>query len=265
MSSTPPLKIALIGFGKMAHAILPLLPQHNMSCGHALTRTPPEVAKDFPSIHIWHSLESLPLEAVDLVIDISSSEALIDRVDFILSKRKPLVIGTTGWNKDMKKIETLVEKHTGSLLHGANFSLGIALFDRLVAEATQLFSHFPNFEIGLFERHHRHKVDHPSGTAKQLSKTILQHSVRLEKSDSHLHTGALEENVLHVAYQRAGVTPGYHEVLFDSLDERIIMSHETKSRSTFAHGALLATRWLSEKPAGLYHFNDMIEELLHAY
>jgi 4-hydroxy-tetrahydrodipicolinate reductase len=264
MSSTPLLQIALIGFGKMAHAILPLLNEHNMKCEHIFTRTPPEVTSDYPAVHIWHSLESLPIDLVDIVIDISSQEGLLNRVEYILKKQKALVVGTTGWTRELQKVESLVEQLHGTLLYGANFSLGIALFDRLVADAAQLFSHFPNFEVGLFERHHRYKIDHPSGTAKQLSTTLLRNSKNLHASESTLEGKALGEKTLHLAYQRAGLTPGYHEVLFESLDERVIMSHETKSRATFAHGALLASRWLSEKPTGIYHFNNMIEELLHA-
>jgi 4-hydroxy-tetrahydrodipicolinate reductase len=120
-----------------------------------------------------------------------------------------------------------VERAAGTLLYAPNFSLGVAIFDRVVAEAARLFGPV-GFSGHLVETHHAAKKDAPSGTAASLARTIE----------------AASGTPMPITSVRVGSVPGTHEVIFDSPFEQVRLVHEARDRRVFADGALAAATWL---------------------
>jgi 4-hydroxy-tetrahydrodipicolinate reductase len=138
-----------------------------------------------------------------------------------------------------------VESEGGAFVYGANFSIGVNLFYRIVDHAAELFSRFPEYEVFIEELHHSRKQDAPSGTALKLKEMIERY----------------EDRVLSVASTRAGNIPGTHRVGFDGRAEQIVLEHMARSREGFAAGALMAAEWIAGKK-GFYEFGEVIEEIL---
>jgi len=141
-----------------------------------------------------------------------------------------------------------VERDGGALIYGANFSIGVNLFYRLVAHAAQLFRGVAGYDPFIEEAHHARKRDAPSGTALALA-TILAQGL-----------GSEGESVP-IASTRAGHIPGTHRVGFDSAADQVLLVHTAKSRVGFAAGALLAARWIVGR-RGMYAFADVLDDVL---
>ena len=126
------------------------------------------------------------------------------------------------------------------ILWGANFSIGMNIFNRVTQFAAALCDKFPQYDIYGFELHHNQKADSPSGTAIQLAQTILGQSSRKTKAVYDKLDRRIEPDELHFASVRAGSIPGTHTVGFDSLSDTIELIHRVRSRACFAQGALEA-------------------------
>ena len=156
----------------------------------------------------------------------------------------PLVEGTTGWSEHLGEVRATVERHGGALVYGANFSVGVNLFYRVVARAAELFQRF-DYAAFIEEAHHSRKRDAPSGTALRLRDLVAE---------------AYGPDVP-VASTRAGHIPGTHRVGFDSAADTVTLTHTARSREGFAAGALVAARWIRGK-TGVYEFSETLEEIL---
>lgn len=154
------------------------------------------------------------------------------------------MIGTTGWEKDLDSVQQHVEKAKIGLLFSPNFSFGVQIFYKIIAEAAALLASREEYDVGLIEQHHQQKRDHPSGTAKQLA-AILQEKGMRNKRD------------LSIASLRCGTIPGTHTVLFDSAVDTITLTHQAHNREGFAAGAVLAAEWLQGK-RGFFTLDDML-------
>src|SRR5439155_3170701 len=126
-----------------------------------------------------------------------------------LSAKARYVIGTTGWSAQADEVQRLVAEHKGGVVHGANFSLGVNLFYKVVREAARLFARFPDYDPYVLERHHRQKKDAPSGTALSLARIVEGSGGRRGKAVSTLE-GALADDAFHVSSLRAGGIVGEH-------------------------------------------------------
>ena len=200
-------------------------------------------------------------EKHDVIIDFSSEKGLKTRVEESLKKGIPLVIGTTGWDEEKKEIQELVKKYNGAIIASANFSIGVTLFKRIVKEALHLLSYENIYDVALIEKHHRQKKDHPSGTAKELQELVLANFPLKKRALFHLENGAIDQEAFTVSSVRVGHIPGEHELVFDSPDDTISLTHTARSRNGFARGALVASRWIIEKK-GYFTFDDMLDEVL---
>lgn len=182
------------------------------------------------------------LEQADIAIDFSHPHAVIKNLSICLSMGKPIVIGTTDWEKDLPRVKEMVAKANGSCLYAPNFSIGIFLFKQIVSYAASLIEHFDEYDPSAIEYHHSKKVDSPSGTAKHLEKILLEHMPRVTD--------------FHFSSVRSGHYPGTHTLKFDSPEDTIILSHEARNRNGFAKGALLAAEWLLGKH-GFFTLEDV--------
>ena len=156
-----------------------------------------------------------------------------------------LVEGTTGWNEYFDEVKAVVERYNGSFIYGANFSIGVNLFYRVVEHAAELFSRFPEYEVFIEEQHHSRKKDAPSGTALRIKELI---SSRIDTDFS-------------VSSTRAGNIPGTHRVGFDGKADQVLMEHIARSREGFAAGAIFAAEWIVKRK-GFYEFGEVIGEIL---
>jgi len=230
------MKAALIGYGAMGKLIERLLAENGDETG---------VIIDERDAGLSARELAEKLKGVDVAIDFSSLEAVLRNVEACLIGKIPLVEGTTGWNSEKENVRNLVEQYDGAFVFGANFSIGVNLFYRIVLHASELFAKFSEYETFIEERHHSRKKDAPSGTALKLKDLVSQY---ITKDFS-------------VAATRAGNIPGTHIVGYDGIADTVELTHTARSREGFAAGSILAARWLIGKK-GFWEFTEVMDEIL---
>ncbi|HET7287696.1 MAG TPA: dihydrodipicolinate reductase C-terminal domain-containing protein, partial [Pyrinomonadaceae bacterium] len=134
---------------------------------------------------------------------------------------------------------------SGAMVYGANFSIGVNLFYRIVAEAASLFAAVDGYAAFIEEAHHSRKRDAPSGTALKLRELMSEH---------------LGPDIS-TASTRAGHIPGTHRVGFDSEADQILLTHTARSRQGFASGAIVAAHWIAGR-TGVFEFGHVIDEII---
>jgi 4-hydroxy-tetrahydrodipicolinate reductase len=186
------------------------------------------------------------LRGHDVAIDFSVAAAVLKSIEACARASVPLVEGTTGWNDHLSEARRIIERHGGSLVYGANFSIGVNIFYRIVERAATLFAAVDAYAPFIEEAHHSRKRDAPSGTALRLREVMSKHL----------------GNEIPISSTRAGYIPGTHRVGFDSVADQIMLTHEARSRQGFAAGALLAAHWIIGRK-GIYEFSEVMEEILN--
>ena len=185
------------------------------------------------------------LSGHDAAIDFTAADAVLAHVAACVRAGVPLVEGTTGWREQEAEARRLVEQG-GAMVYGANFSIGVNLFYRLVDRAGELFRGM-GYDAYIEEAHHAKKRDAPSGTALELRRLLV---------------GRLGREVP-VASTRAGHILGVHRVGLDSAADDVVVTHTTRSRESFGAGALAAARWLAGSGRrGAYAFGDVLDQIL---
>ena len=194
----------------------------------------------------------------DAVIDFSNPAALDNLLAYGMSKKIPLVLCTTGYTSEqITLIENTAEKIP--LFRSGNMSLGINLLVDLVKRASAVLGE--TFDVEIVERHHRRKIDAPSGTAMMLAEAAASvlpfDSEYVYERQSRRQPRSINE--IGVSAVRGGTIVGEHEVIFAGLDEVIQLRHSAASRDVFAAGALKAARYIAgvSKP-GLYDMHDIL-------
>jgi 4-hydroxy-tetrahydrodipicolinate reductase len=230
------MKIALIGYGKMGK----MVEQAVLNTGNQI------VAKFSRELGMPHERQHDFADA-DAVIDFSVAEAVIPHLELCLALGKPIIIGTTGWEEHLQMAKEKVLKAGGSCLYSPNFSIGVCLFQKIIAYAASLFEPFDEYDVSGFEMHHSKKKDQPSGTAKILTQTLLEQMPRMSEFD--------------FTSQRSGHFPGTHTLHFDSPVDTLTFTHAARSREGFAHGALKAAEWLLSRQ-GFFTMDDMLSSSL---
>lgn len=252
------IRALLIGYGKMGRLIAELAPQYGVAISGIVA--PRFVFTEVPEACVgYNSLTDEAIESCDIVIDFSTPRDIVSRIQPLAKAKKPVVVGTTGWEKSEKEVRKLISDHHSALLYAPNFSLGVALFHRLVDYASHLFAPFQQYDVGMMEMHHRQKQDAPSGTALSLANTLMQHYPERTLTHDLAKSKGLDAQQIHLASYRSGYHPGTHEVIFDSTVDTVTLTHRARNREGFAQGALEAAYWLIDKK-GWYTLEDMIEE-----
>lgn len=196
------------------------------------------------------------LVSADLVIDASRGEAVLANVETALDAGvRRFVIATTGWASDRDAVERALLGAEATGVVSANFSLGVALFGRLVETAAELFGAVAGFDPFLVEWHRRAKADRPSGTALDLAQRLTSR-----------HPGLATAGDLEVVSIRAGASPGMHLVGFDAVGETVELRLTARDRSAYATGVLAAADWLrrTSRAPGIHPFDPVVDELLAA-
>jgi 4-hydroxy-tetrahydrodipicolinate reductase len=190
------------------------------------------------------ALSAENLRDVDVVIDFTAPSCVLVHMEASVEAGKNMVVGTTGWYREIDRVKKLVESSGTGFLYAANFSVGVNLFLEAVRAAAAALQH--DYSAQIFERHHVHKKDSPSGTALVMQRLIREASGK-------------DEDVEITSF-REGDVVGMHEVVLDSAADSIYLCHDAKSRRGFAEGAVRAAEWLSGKK-GFYDFKDIWRKL----
>lgn len=194
-----------------------------------------------------------------VVIDFSLPEATEDYIDVCVRDRAPLVLGTTGLTADTRgKLKRASEEIP--IVAAANFSVGVTLLTRLAAIAGKALG--TAWETEIFELHHRHKRDAPSGTALRLAKSVAEATGRTLDEAAvtmrGLDTGPRTREEIGIVALRGGDSIGEHTLMFLGASERIELTHRAFDRAIFARGALRAAHWVQGQPPGLYDMADVL-------
>ena len=198
-------------------------------------------------------------KSANIIIDFTVPKCTLEVVKIASKLRKRVVIGTTGFTK---KEENLIKKYSKKIpiLKAGNMSLGINLLMYLTEIASKSLG--DNFLSKIFEAHHKHKKDHPSGTALMLGKGIAVG----KKKDFYKLMGRkyLNKNTFPYSKKinfnsiRKGEIVGNHKVYFSSGKETITLDHDAFDRALYSEGALTAAQWLMSKKPGLYSMRNLL-------
>lgn len=229
------MQIALIGYGTMGK----LIERVALDRGHEIS-----VIVDDSDANSSAAEVAEKLRVCDAAVDFTVAMAVRRNVEACMKANVPIVLGTTGWIDQRSDIESLVAQNEGSMVYGANFSIGVNLFYRIAEFAAELVSKFPEYEAFIEEQHHSRKLDSPSGTALKIKALVSKY---VEVGD--------------IAATRAGDIPGTHRVGFDSSADQVLLTHTARSREGFALGAIMAAEWIVGRK-GIYEFADVMDEIL---
>jgi len=195
----------------------------------------------------------------DVLIDFSSPAATLANAKVCAANNKPMVIGTTGFNES-EKAELLAYQMQIPLLLSANFSTGVNLCFKLLDIAARVLG--DDYDVEVYEAHHRHKIDSPSGTAMRMGEVLATALDRDLKQVAVYgregQIGARPRETIGFATVRGGDVVGDHTVMFMADGERVEITHKASSRLAFANGAVRAAIWLSEQKAGLFDMQDVL-------
>jgi 4-hydroxy-tetrahydrodipicolinate reductase len=199
------------------------------------------------------------IKKTDVIIDFSAPSASIKLLKLVKKFKKKIIIGTTGFST---KDESLIKKISRSIaiFKSGNMSLGINLVEYISKILSKKIPN--NFQISVYDNHHKKKKDYPSGTALMLANAIahgkdknlssMKGKIFLNNNGKSIH------NKINFYITRKGKTIGKHSVNFDNKIEKIEIKHTSNSRELFADGALKAALWIKGKNKGLFDMQDLL-------
>lgn len=199
------------------------------------------------------------LEQVDTVIDFTAPVATLENARLCAEHGKALVVGTTGFDSE-QKAQLQAMQSSMALCIAANYSTGVNVCLKLLEQAAKILG--DEYDVEIYEAHHRHKVDAPSGTALVMGEAVADSLGRdLEKVAVYGRegqTGARDKETIGFATVRGGDVVGDHTVMFMADGERVEITHKASSRMAFARGAVRAAAWMAGQPAGFYDMRDVL-------
>lgn len=229
----PQNRLALIGYGKMGRLIGQLAPEYGFQL--VLTLSGANNAGG-------SGITAETFRDIDVAIEFSTPEAAPENLKRLAASKVRVVTGTTGWLQHLAEIASAFEESGTALVWSPNFSVGVAVFRKLAAQAAVLLRDQPEYGAWAWEIHHDAKKDARSGTLLSLVRTM-------EEGGYPRH--------IDVSSSRAGKHPGTHEIGFDSAADTITLRHVARSRDGFARGALKAARWIVGR-RGVFTFDDVL-------
>lgn len=239
------MKLALVGYGRMGRAVEGVATEE----GHEI------VAR----LDDGDALDRKALSGAEVAIDFTLPDAALPNIRSVAAAGVDMVVGTTGWYDRLDEARAAVEDAGTGLVYAPNFSLGVQLFFRLAERLGSLVDALDAYDVHVHEAHHRHKVDHPSGTARRLAEILVETMGRKDGWKEGPPQGAPDPETLWVTSARAGEIPGTHVVGVEGPDDRIELVHEARGRTGFARGAVAAAAWIRGRK-GFYTIDDMLAE-----
>ena len=227
------MRLLLVGHGRMGRLVEQLAPQYGFEVTAVL-----EVDNNQGGAGVTEEL----CRGVDVAVDFSAPESTLASVPRLAEQHVNLVVGSTGWQAHEAELREAVASCGVGAVVAANFSLAANLMDALAEQAGRLFKDAESYGAFIHEAHHKAKKDAPSGTALMLRSALERGGYRLG---------------VDVSSTRAGSIPGTHTVGFDGPAETLTLQHTVRDRATFAHGALLAGRWVAGR-RGWFTMRDVL-------
>lgn len=206
---------------------------------------------------VFTNIDDCNVEA-DVIIDFASAKAIDKLLDYVETRKIPVVLCTTGLSEEqLARVEEVSKKV--AVLKSANMSLGINTLFKVLKSVSPLLAE-AGFDIEIVEKHHHFKVDAPSGTALALGDAINEslpekYEYKFDRSQDRIPR---PKNEIGFSSVRAGTIVGEHDVIFAGEDEVITFSHTAYSKSVFAKGAVEAAKFLKGQPAGHYTMKEVI-------
>jgi 4-hydroxy-tetrahydrodipicolinate reductase len=247
-------KFAVVGYGKMGREVERAAQRR----GHR------RVALIDPLVRergIARGVTARNLRGAEVAFEFSRPGSAEGNVDALVRAGVAVVCGTTGWSPSRALRESIGKARRGVVI-APNFSLGMALFSRVVSGAAAEFLGAGDYDPYLVEKHHRAKRDAPSGTALHLARRMAADAPSPRTIAVGVgQEGPVEVGAIHVASVRAGHEPGVHEVGFDGEFDTVTLTHRARGRGGLAWGAVLAAEWLATR-RGLHTFEEVVEDLI---
>lgn len=243
------MKIALIGYGKMGK----LVETKALARGHDI------VAVISPRCERT-TISKDHLADCDLCIDFSHPEHVLNNIRQVAALKKNMVVGTTGWYEHLNDVRDIVKESGIGLFYSPNFSLGIALFLEIVAQAAAMIDPLGVYDVGGHEIHHRTKSDSPSGTSLLIGQKLLEKMQHKKNLIFDRPQSAVNAEDIHFSSSRIGTMTGTHTIIFDSPVDSITLTHQAKNRDGFAEGAVRAAEWV-EGRTGLFTLEEMLSNI----
>ena len=219
------LKVVISGYGRMGHMIESVLQEKGIVCAGA--------SEDIVSFD-----DDLARKCV--CIDFTCPDAFRANYPALASKFKAVVVGTTGWNDIRDEVIRCFEEKGTPMIYSSNYSVGVNVLTAAVEVVSKYLSKAGGYHPYIVEKHHVHKLDAPSGTAKSLAGVVSESFS--EKFD--------------VSSVRVGELAGIHTVGFEGENDRITIEHEAFSRRVFAEGAAVAAQ-MTEGLSGVHEFKEL--------
>lgn len=237
------MKIALIGYGKMGHAI----ERAAIARGHQIVA---KIDRDTDD-----RIDSPEFRSADVAIEFTFPSAAETNVTEALKQGVPTVCGTTAWADGLERVKaSMIGKD--ALIWSGNYSLGVNIFFAVNRYMARILAGFPQYHPDITETHHIHKLDHPSGTALMAAEQII---------NAHPDINGWSENPaegkLLINHIRHAEVPGIHKITWESDVDSLTLEHSAKSRDGFALGAVMAAEWIKDKK-GFHTIDEMMNDLL---
>ncbi len=200
-----------------------------------------------------------PSISADVLIDFTAPQACLEHAAFVAEQKMAMVVGTTGFNAgQQQQLDQLLS--ASAVVVAANYSVGVNLALNLIQQAAQVLN--ADYDAEIYEAHHKHKVDAPSGTALAMGSALAKgRNVKLDEVAVYSRegiTGARDVGSIGFSVVRGGNIVGDHKAMFIADEERIEINHFASDRMVFAKGAVRAALWLVSQPAGKYDMQDVL-------
>lgn len=242
------MKLAIIGYGKM---------------GHAIERIARERGNEIVAIIDVNNPEDFDSEAyasADCAIEFTSPTSAEGNILRSFAAGVPVVCGSTGWLSALPAVEKACKEYDSAFMHSSNFSVGVNIFKAMNRWLSAVMERFPEYKPSMVEVHHIHKLDHPSGTAITLAEEIGKVNSYIsgwhEPEGKSFTFPGKEGESMEIAHRREGEVPGIHTITWNSPVDEISVTHSAHSRDGFALGAVMAAEWLAGKK-GVYSIDEM--------
>ena len=227
------LNLLIVGHGRMGRRIEELAPGAGFAVAGCL---------DEHSNAGGRGLAPGTWAGVDVAIDVSAGGAVLDNVRALAALGIDVVIGTTGWSADEADVRSAAAGAGIGVVAAPTFALGAVVLEELAWRASKMLAPYGDVGAWIHEAHHAAKRDAPSGTALRIRSAMT-------------HAGW--PSGIDTTSTRAGSIPGTHTIGFDAPHESLTLTHAARDRAVFAHGALVAARWLAGRP-GWFTMRDVL-------
>jgi len=243
------MKIALIGYGKMGKAIEAVALEKNKKAGKDLYEIALKV-----DIDNRHTITREELAAMDVAIEFTSPHTAIENIRWCFDANVPVVVGSTGWTKELSNIQQYAAENDKAFLFAPNFSIGVNIFFEINRRLAEIMDKYDEYDVDMLEIHHTEKKDSPSGTALFAALDVLK---KVKRKDQWRNYASDNAATLSIISERTPDVPGTHVVRYTSDIDDIELKHTAHNRTGFASGALLAAEWLVGKK-GYYSMEDVL-------